>query len=143
MASSFQEIFGGFAFTGLMVLALFGMIITIQANNDAAQPLIDEALFNNTYSSLNSTIGDLQTTSKTQYNLFSSEKPVSGFGSIVLFTVVSVGKTFSALVFTLFTIIIKIPLIVLGIDPTIPAMILSFLTITTIIAVWIIYKFGG
>ncbi len=139
----FQDIFGNLAFIGLLVLALFSVIIIVQGTNEAVQPLIDNELVSGTYGDLNETMGSLEGTSSTQYGLFSKEKPSPGFGAIVMFTIVSIGKTFGNIIFTFFTLIIKVPLIVLGIEQTIVAMILSFLTITTVIALWVVYKFGG
>ena len=139
----FEDIFGNFAFLGLMVLALFSVIIIVQGDNEASQPLADNELISSSYQSLNETIGGLEGTSSTQYGLFSKEKPTPGFGAIVMFTVVGIGKTFGNMIFTFFTIIIKIPLIVLGVDQTIVSMIISFLTISVVIALWIVYKFGG
>ena len=141
--AKFEDIFGNFVMVGLMILSLFSLIIIVQIDNDAAQPLADSELFNSTYGSLNETIGSLEGTSATQYNLFSKETPTPGFGSIVLFTIVSVSKTFGNMIFAIFILLIKVPLIVLGIDPTIVSMIISFLTISVVIALWIIYKFGG
>ena len=139
----FENIFGNFVMIGLMVLALFSLIIIVQNDNEASQPLIEDSLFNSTYANLNDTFGSLEETSSSKYNLFSKEPPALGFGSIVLFTIANVGKTFGNIIFVIFTSIIKVPLVVLGIDPTIISMILSFLTISIIIALWIVYKFGG
>ena len=139
----FENIFGTFAFLGLMVLALFSVIIIVQRDNEATQPLADNELISGTYGSLNETIGSLEGTSSTQYSLFSKETPKPGFGAIVMYTIVSIGKTFGTIIFTFFTLIIKVPLIVLGIEQTIVAMIMSFLTISVVIALWVVYKFGG
>ncbi len=141
--AKFEEIFGTFALLGLMVLALFSVIISVQGNNDAPQPLADNELISGTYKSLNDTIGSLEGTSATQYDLFSKEKPTPGFGAIVMFTIVSIGKTFGNMIFAVFILIIKVPLVVLGISQTIVSMIISFLTITVVISLWIVYKFGG
>lgn len=141
--AKFEDIFGTFAFLGLIVLALFSVIITVQRDNEAEQPLIDNELISSTYGSLNETMGSLEGTSSTQYSLFSKETPKPGFGAIVMFTIVSIGKTFGTIIFTFFTLIIKVPLIVLGIEQTIVAMIMSFLTISVVIALWVVYKFGG
>ncbi len=139
----FEDIFGNFAFIGLVALALISVIFIVQGNNDASQPLSDNELVGDTYGNLSDTIGSLEGTGSTQYGLFSKEKPTPGFGAIVMFTIVSVGKTFGNVIFTIFTFLIKIPLIVLGIEQTIVAMIMSFLTISVIIALWVVYKFGG
>ena len=139
----FESIFGNFAMIGLMVLALFSLVFVVQNNNESPQPLSDDKLFNNTFTNLNNTIGSLEQTSDSKYTLFSEEKPPPGVFSIVLFTIINVGKTFGNIIFVLFTVIIKIPLIVLGIEPSIVSMITAFLTISVIIALWIVYKFGG
>jgi len=139
----FEEIFGTFAFLGLIVLALFSVIIIVQGGNEASQPLVDNELISGTYGSLNETIGSLEGTSSTQYSLFTKETPKPGFGAIVMYTIVSIGKTFGTIIFVIFTLIIKVPLIVLGIEQTIVAMIMSFLTISVVIALWVVYKFGG
>jgi len=139
----FENIFGTFAFLGLMVLALFSVIIIVQRDNEATQPLADNELISSTYGNLSETIGSLEGTSSIQYSLFSKEKPSPGFGAIVMYTIVSIGKTFGTIIFTFFTLIIKVPLIVLGIEQTIVSMIMSFLTISVVIALWVVYKFGG
>ncbi|GAG98943.1 unnamed protein product [marine sediment metagenome] len=139
----FEDIFGNFAFLGLMILALFSVIVIVQRDNEASQPLIDNELISSSYEGLNETIGGLEGTSATQYDLFSKDKPTPGLGAIVMFTIVGIGKTFGNMIFTIFTLVIKVPLIVLGIDQTIIAMIISFLTISVVIALWIVYKFGG
>lgn len=141
--SSFQKTWTNFAFVAMMILAILAMIVTTQSNNHATQPIIENDLFNGTYFSLNSTLLGLEDTSNTQYDSFTSETPAPGFGSIVMFTIVSVGKTFGTLLFSIFSIIVKIPLIILGIDPTITAVLVSFVTITIIISLWLVYKFGG
>ena len=141
--AKFEEIFGTFAFLGLMVLAIFSVIVIVQSDNEAEQPLIENELISGTYGSLNNTIGSLEGTSATQYDLFSKEKPAPAFGSIVLFTIVSIGKTFGNMIFAVFILVIKVPLIVLGISQTIVAMVISFLTISVVIALWVVYKFGG
>lgn len=139
----FEEIFGNFVMIGLLVLALFSLIIIVQSSNSAEQPLIEDELFNSTYLSLNGTLADLEGTSSGKYGLFSTEKPAPGIISIVVFSIVNVVKTFADVVFVLFTVVIKVPLVVLGVDPTITSMIVSFLTISIIVAMWIVYKFGG
>lgn len=139
----FQEMFGNFAFAGLMILALLSIVFITQADNESPQALAEHELINDTYGGIVSTLNSTQNQSGTQYGLFSTEKPDARFGSIVLFSLVNVGKTFGNIIFGLFVLIVKIPLITLGIDATITSTIVSFLTITIIISLWIVYKFGG
>ena len=139
----FEDMFGKFAMISLMALALFSIVVIVQKDNLASQPLIEDELFNSTIGGLNNTLGSLGSTSSSKYGLFSEEKPVLGFGAIVLFTIVNVVKTFGDIIFIVFTLVIKIPLIVLGVESTIISMLVSFLTISVIVAMWVVYKFGG
>lgn len=143
--AKFQDIYGDMVMLGLMVLALLSLIIIIQSDNSASQPLEDEVLISSTYGNLSSTIKGLEEKSNKSYVGFSGEKLQTGGGivAIVLFTIVDVGRTFGNIMFGMFTLIIKIPLIVLQIDQSITAMIISFFTISVIISLWIVYKFGG
>lgn len=139
----FEDMYGTFAMIGIMALALFSIVFIVQKDNLASQPLVEGELFNETFGNLNETLSSLEGTSSSKYSLFSKEKPVLGFGAIVLFTIVNVVRTFGDILYIIFTLVIKLPLIVLGIDPTIISMLVSFLTISVIIAMWIVYKFGG
>ena len=141
--TNFQKMFATFAFASLMVLALFSLIVSVQSDNDAAQPLVNNSLFNNSYTRIYQDISLLEGTSDTQYGRFNQEIPKPGFGSIVLFTIVNIGKTFGSIIFTLFALVIKLPLVVLGVDSTITSILISVLTITTVVVLWIVYKFGG
>ena len=47
--AKFEDIFGNFVMVGLMVLALFSIIIIVQADNDAEQPMADDELIDSTY----------------------------------------------------------------------------------------------
>lgn len=141
--ANFQEIFTNFSIAALMVFALLSFTFIIQSENNAPKPLASDPLVNGTYVNLNTSLSDLETTSNTQYDAFSSETPATGLGAIVLFAIVSVGKNFGNIVFSIFALIIKIPLIVLGIEPTITSMIISVITIIVVIALWVVYKFGG
>ena len=139
----FNEIFKNFAILSLMMIGLLGFVVNVQQDNNAPDPVINHLLFNNTLSQLKSNVTDLENESSTQSGLFYGEKPVPGAGSILLFTIVSVGKTFSNTLFGLFIILLNLPMIILGVDPTVSSTLWSLLTVLTITAIWGLYKWGG
>ena len=142
----FNDVIGNFLFAALILVALFGLIVGIQFDNNAPNPLTDDPIFggeDGTYNQLQSKISDIDNKSSQQYESFSDEKPDPSFGSIVLFTIAGVGKTFGSLGIDLFTILIKLPVVVLGIDPNILSLITSWLAIALVLALWATYKFGG
>lgn len=138
-----NEIFGNMAFLGLFILAGLGFVVVTQANNDAVQPLSDDALFNTYYGNLSDNLEGLETIGTTQYGQFTEEVPEPGFGSILLFGIVAVGKTFSNTTLSLFTFIVTLPLHVLGLPVTLISTLVTYLIIGIIIAGWSLYKLGG
>ncbi len=135
--------FGNFLWLGLFILAGLTFVVTTQSANNAQQPLTDNELFNSSFSGLASNLSALESSSGVQYNQFIGEEPKAGFGSIVLFGIVSAGKTFGNVVIGLFTLLIKLPLVVLQIPQTLFAVISTWIVISLIIAAWIMYKLGG
>lgn len=140
---SFQQTFYSFMLLAIVVLGMLSYTFIIQADNDAEQPLADNNLFNDTADRLGSNLTYAENASQVQQGIFSAEKPQSGFGSIVLFGIVSAGKTFTNLIYGIFGAIFRIPMLILGIDSKIVSTIISILVITLIIGVWIVYKLGG
>jgi len=140
-----RDVVSLFSKFGLVALVIFGLLsftITMQSGGDAEQPLTEDSRFGNTFLNLSEELENLNSTSN-QWNNFKSENPIVGFGSIVLFGIVNVGKTFGTLIFNIFAIIIKLPVLVLQIPSTITSILLSWLVITLIVALWILYKLGG
>lgn len=139
----FDGLVGKFIVAAIMFLGLFNLIIMVQDNNNAVQPAAEDQLFNDSFSSLIEEIEESGDDAQEKYDVFNSEEPTPGFGSIVLFGVVSVGKSFSNIVFSFFGAMIRFPLAFLGIAPSIYNLILTWLIIVMIVAAWLLYKFGG
>lgn len=142
-AISFQDTFYNFMFLALCVLALFSFIFVLQRDNNAPQPISNNTLFSETATNLGSTLNNSESSSKIQQNIFNAEKPQQGFGSIVLFGIVSAGKTFTNMIYSFFDLILRIPMVVLGIDSKIVSAFITILVVTLIIGIWIVYKLGG
>lgn len=141
--AQFRDIAGNFIFLGVMILAGISFIIITQSNNDVAQPVIQDPLLSDSFNELNATLSDLEDTGGTQYDQFTQEAPEAGFGAIVLFGIVSAGKTFGNVTLGLFQLVIKLPLIILGLPQTLFSAMITWLVISLIIASWVLYKLGG
>ena len=143
---SFNDLMGNFLLAGLIFLGIFGLIVAVQQQNNAPDPLTNNPLFggeNGSYNQLQQEISSIQRNASIQYNI-SSEEPVprSEFG-IVLFSIVGAGKTFGSFTLGFFTIFVKLPVTVLGIDPSILNIITTWLIVIIITALWLLYKLGG
>ena len=141
--SRFQELVVNFSIVAIMVMSLFSFFIIVQEQNDAVDPLRDNAVFNDSFQQLIGTIENNTRDAEEKYGVFNDEDPKAGFGSIVLFGIVSVGKTFSSIIFGTFIAVIKLPLVILGIAPSVYNLILVILIISVIVSVWLLYKLGG
>lgn len=141
--SEFKAIVGNFIIAALMIVSLFSFSVVVQEENNAVDPLKNNQVFNESFSGLINTLNSNSEAAEEKYDVFNSEDPKPGFGSIVLFGIVSVGKTFSGVIFGTFGAIIKLPLIVLGIPATIYSQIIVLLIIIVIVSVWLLYKLGG
>ncbi len=141
--SRFQELVVNFSIVAILVMSLFSFFIIVQEQNDAVDPLKNNAVFNNSFQQLIGTIENNTRDAEEKYGVFNDEDPKAGFGSIVLFGIVSVGKTFSSIIFGTFIAVVKLPLVILGIAPSVYNLILVILIISVIVSVWLLYKLGG
>ena len=142
--AEFNKILGKFFLIALICIALFNIIISTQEENDATQKIIDEEVFNSSFNKLLVSVDDSTEKSQEKYDVFISEEPKTGLSSsIILFGIVSVGKTFSNIIFGTLSAVVRLPLLVLGIPDTTLNLIIAWLTIMVIVAVWLLYKLGG
>ena len=141
--ADFRDMYGNFLFLGLFIFAGISFMVLVQDQNDAPQPIVDNVIFNRSFSNLSSSLESLEGISGEQYDQFSGETPKTGFGSIVLFGIVSVGKTFMDVTMGTLLIIVTLPVLVLGLPVTLVSVIITWTIISLIISVWILYKLGG
>lgn len=141
--AEFNKILGKFFLMALISVALFNIIILTQKENNVGQQLIEEEAFNSSLNKLLLTVDDSTEKSQEKYDVFLSEEPKTGFGSLVLFGIVSVGRTFSNIVFGTLSAVVSLPLTILGIPETTLNLIIAWLIIVVIVAVWLLYKLGG
>jgi len=141
--AQFSDLFMNFMLIGLVVISLLSFGILYQDDNNAENKFIENSLVNETYTNLNNTLSDLRDQSQAQKTLFESENPTSGFGTILLFSIVSSGKVFNSMIIGVFNTLTKLPVVVLGIDPVVLSVIGTMLILTIIIGLWVVYKLGG
>lgn len=139
---NFEGLVGKFIIATLLIFSVFSFIIVTQSKNSAPQPITENAIFNNSFSSMIEKIDSGTAGATEKYGTFNSEEPQPSYGSIILFGIVSVGKSFSTIMFDFFGALIKLPLIVLGIPATVYSLLISWLIIIIIVAAWVLYKIG-
>lgn len=141
--AKFYELFINWMLVGLVVVSFLAFGVFWQEDNNVDEEFIENSLMNQTYNSLRTDLGGLRDESQAQKTLFESENPTSGFGTILLFSIVSSGKVFNGMIVGIFNTIIKLPVVILGIDDMVVGIIATMLLLTIIIGLWIVYKLGG
>jgi len=141
--AKFYNLFVNFMLVGLVVMSILAFTVVFQDENNIQNPIMDNSLMNSTYNKLRTDLGGLRDKSQAQKTLFESENPTTGFGSILLFSIISTGKVFNGMIVGVFNTLIKLPVAVLGVDPVIVSVLSTILVLTIIIGLWMIYKLGG
>ena len=139
----FVELFMNWMLIGIVIVSILAFGVFFQEDNNVEDKFIDNSLMNETYNSLRTDLGGLRDTGQAQKTIFESENPTSGIGSILLFSIVSSGKVFNGMIIGVFNTIIKLPTVILGIDPIIISVIGTMLILVIIMGLWIVYKLGG
>ncbi len=139
----FESLFINFALVALLIVGIFSFGILLQSNNDADERIIDVPILNRTYSSLESDLIAAEPSSQSQLDIFETEEPKTGFGSLLLFSVVSSGKTFTGIIIGTFNLLIRLPTVALGLSPVISAVLSTIIIISFILGLWVLYKLGG
>jgi len=140
---AFKDFFISFAIIGILVFAIFSFIITFQNDQDFKTKITDDALINNTFGSLQKNLRSMGDNATSQKEVFESETPTRGFGSLVLYSIVSTGKVFTGMIFGTFNILIKLPVNALGMSEELASVLVTITIILSIIGLWVLYKIGG
>lgn len=141
--ATFYDTFVKFMFVGLMIISIFAFIVSFQNENNAGNKIMDNEVMNDTYFSLDEDLTSFQDQSQTQKTLFESETPTGGFGTILLFSILSVGKVFNGMIVGIFNTLIKLPVVFLGLDIVVVSILSTLIIITILLGLWTVYKLGG
>ena len=141
--TSFPELFKNMMFVGLFVLSMFGFIFIFQAENSVTEQISDDKLINDTFNTLEEDLKGLRDESQSQRELFETENPTLGFGSFLLFSIISSGKVFGSMIVGTFNTLILLPVVVFGLDPAILGVIGTLFVVSIIFGLWFVYKLGG
>ncbi len=95
MAHSFRDMLLLFSVISLFVFSTISFVVVFQEENNASSTLLENELINRTFVDLSNTISNQETTTNTSKGAFESENPAPGFGSLIIFAIVGVTKTFT------------------------------------------------
>lgn len=139
----FKTLFYNSILISLVIVGLFAFAVDFQEENNVNDSISNNKLINGSLSNLKNNLQSSQTAAQSTKELFESENPTSGFGSILFFSVITAGKVFNNMIGANMNILIKAPTVVFGVDPSVVAALLTLLIFTIIIGLWLLYKLGG
>ncbi len=143
MPASFRETFVIFALIGVFVFASISFIVKTQTDNSVTRTILEDGIINRTYVDLESNLNSTREQVQTQKDSFESENPERGFGSLIIFSIVGVGKTFAGMTLGVYNIFIVLPSEVLGIPRIVVGVFTAILVVSLILLVWRVYRSGA
>ena len=143
MVASFRETFITFALIGIFVLASISFIVKTQTDNEVTNTILENDVINSTYVDLETNLNSSRGVVQKQKDSFESENPERGFGSLIIFSIVGVGKTFAGMTLGVYNIFIVLPSEVLGIPRIVVGVFTAILVVSLILLVWRVYRSGA
>jgi len=132
-----------FALIGLFVYAGISFIVTTQRENNVDLTILDNEIINRTYRNLEIDLSEAGTEVQGQRETFESEIPERGFGSLIIFGIVSVAQKFMGMIISIYNIFIVLPSAILGIPKIVTSVLSAILLVTLILLAWKVYRAGG
>ena len=139
----FETLFVNYALAGLLILSILFFSLTLQQDNNADEVITENTLLNSSFRELEEDLGGMRDQAQTQREAFEEEKPTTGFGSLIFFSIVSSGKVFTGMTIGTFNVLIKLPMVLFGIDPIVSSILSTILIVVLILGLWYLYKLGG
>lgn len=141
--ANFRQVYINFALMGLFTLAIISFVYTIQADNTTGDTILNDPLLNSSFNSLESDLNNLQDEANSSRESYESDIPDRGFGSLLIFAITGVGKTFTGGITGIYNILIDLPASKLGIPPVVFSVLGSILMVSLVLLTWRVYRSGS
>lgn len=126
--------------SALFIFGIFSFIITVQTNNSVSIPITNNSFINETYGDLSSEISSSSTKSETYKDTFGTTTPTQQYGEIEINSIVSPTGTIRSMTLGFLNILIKMPMVILGVSPVVASMITIIIVLILIIGTWAVWK---
>lgn len=126
---------------GILVFAIMNFIIIVQVNNgvDPENRITNNSLINESYGELGTSL-DQQTASESALDSLEDVPPTEYVGDLDVGSTVSATRTARAILVGLWNILIKLPMVILGVSSVVASAITSILLILLAIGIWAVWK---
>ena len=141
--ADFPKLFMNFMFIALIVFSVFAFGIGMQIDNNVNNEINETDAIGNAFNELGGDIRRFKENSSDLKKSFETDNAFTGIGGLIFKSVISGGTTFASMVLGLFNTLIKLPVLVLGLDPRVLSILISMLVFVIVFGLWRIYKAGG
>ncbi len=137
----FKGVFTNIVISALFVFAMMSFIIIVQTDNNASEKITDNELINSSYGHLSGNLTSVQSTSQASLDSFGENPPSSiQLGDLDVGSVVAPTKLFRGMSIGTYNILIKLPMVLLGVSPIVASVISSIIILLLIIGICAIWK---
>jgi len=139
--TSIKNILSRMIMLGVLVFAIMSFIIISQNNNNVnvSDRLTNNTLINESYGDLENRLNQ-QTSSENALNALEEVPPQDYVGDLDVASTVSATRTARSIITGLWNIYVKLPMVILGVDPAVAGAITTILLIFMAIGIWAIWK---
>ena len=126
---------------GLIVFSLGSFIVTLQSNSNVGNDykLTNNSLINETFGDLENSLNN-QKKSEDSLNSLENVPPEEYIGDLNVASVVSTTRNMKSIIIGVWNIYIKLPIVILGVDPIVASIISTILVSLIAIGIWAIWK---
>ncbi len=136
----FKKLFANIVISALFVFAIMSFIIIVQIDNGANEKITDNELINSSYTHLSGNLTNVQSTGQASLDTFGTSPPERPLGELDVSSVVAPTKLFRGMSIGTYNVLIRLPMILLGVSPIVASVISSIIILLIIIGIWAIWK---
>jgi len=139
---SFQSLVIGFLLTGLFTFTMISFGANFATDNNLNQTILDNQAINSSFVELDTTLLSNANKANDSKTAFESDVPTIGADSLILVSIVSVGKVFTGITVGVYNITIGLASSVLGISPVILGVLTTILLFVIMLLTWSVIRTG-
>ena len=140
--SDIKSILKNMVILGILVFAIMSWIIIIQSDSGMNQEnmVTNNSLINDSYGDLASNLDNSKDSAQNSLNSLEDDPVTPGVGDLNPASMVSATRNARSITVGLWNILIKLPQVILGVNPIVASAINSILLILIAIGIWAIWK---
>lgn len=141
--TSFRELFTTFGILGIFIFSAISFVVVMQTDNNVNNTILENEVINNTFTRLDTNLTALGGDAQTQKDNYDSEIPERGFGSLLIFSIVSVSQQFTSGIISIWNIMVVLPASILGIPTQVVSVFNAILIVSLVLLGWRVIRLGS